>query len=440
VSFDLPSGAFAAAISSIGNIVEVVHKVAGSIRKIQGSSSSIKPAGGPMVRWKSYIPVVIALLWIVSGTWSSNAQNGGGDRYVQSPLHVQAQSPTEVLGFKPEQIQKAYGFDQWPNRGLGQTIGIVVPYDDNRIEEDLAVFSTQFHLTQCTSLTGCFRKIFSTDKNPGTKGIWSLETALDVEWAHAIAQDANILVVEAPSDRLEDLLNAVDVAVGSGATVVSMSWGTPEFLGETLNDGHFNATNIMFVAASGNAGPGGFYPAASSNVIGVGATRLSITAAGNYVSESAWSGTSGGLSLYESEPSYQISFPILNNNTGTRGIPDVSYGGDPTAGYAVYSSHAVFGVKGWFQLGGTSAAAPQWAGLLAIANASRAASNPIKAPLPAGPGVLYDVAKANPSIYNDITSGATGTCNHCSAGPGYDYVTGLGTPKAFQLIQALVNK
>jgi subtilase family serine protease len=212
-----------------------------------------------------------------------------------------------------------------------------------------------------------------------------------------------------------------------------MSWGSPEFQGEALNDGHFSKTGVTFVAASGNAGAGGFYPAASPNVVGVGATRLSFDASGGYAGESAWGGSSGGLSQFEPEPVFQSLFQIPNN-TNQRGIPDVAYSGDPTAGFAVYSSHPVMGTKGWFQLGGTSAAAPQWAALFAIVNSMR------KSPLSGDPGVLYQVA--SPATFHDITSGSNGDCGPpvCTAAPGYDYVTGLGSPIANQLIPALVNK
>ena len=390
-----------------------------------------------MVRWKKCIAFGMALLWIVTAHWSSSAKNGNQERYVQSPLHIQSQSET-VVGFTPSQIRNAYGFAQIANAGANQTIGIVIPFDNDRIEDDLNTFSGTFDLPACTTDNGCFRKIFSTDKNPGTKAIWTLETALDVEWAHAIAPDARILLVEAPSDRLEDLINAVDVAVRNGANVVSMSWGAAEFETETENDTHFLKSGITFVAGAGNAGTGGFYPAASPNVVSVGATRLNLNASGGYAGESAWSGSSGGLSQYEPEPSFQLLFEIPNNTAQKRGIPDVAYSGDPTAGFAVYSSHPVLGTKNWFQLGGTSAATPQWAALFAIVNSIRRDGR--KSPLSGNPGVLYEVAR--PSNYHDITSGSNGDCGPpvCTAAVGYDYVTGLGSPVANRLIPALVNK
>jgi subtilase family serine protease len=381
-----------------------------------------------MVRWKNHIRVAMAFLWITGLSWSTTAQNTGGERYVHSPLRVQAQSQTAVLGFTPEQIRKAYGFDP-KFGGKGQTIGIVVPFHNNHIEDDLRTFSRQFRLPECTSLNGCFRIIFA-EQHPGTKAIWTLETALDVEWAHAIAPEANILLVEAASDLLVDLLGAVDVAVRNGASVVSMSWGLPEFSGETSHDGHFSKTGVTFVAAPGDFGNGAFYPAASPYVVGVGGTTLSIDSTGLYLGELAWSDSGGGLSPYESKP---LSQP--NVNVFARGIPDVAYSADPSAGFAVYSSHPVVGFKGWFQLGGTSAAAPQWAALLAISNSLRLANN--KPLLSGGPAVLYQVDSAN---YHDITDGTNGpsSCGAlCSAKTGYDYVTGLGTPRADQLIPAL---
>src|SRR5215831_11292634 len=258
--------------------------------------AQFRQAGGPMVRWKNHIRIAMAFLWIIGLSFSTTAQNTGGERPVNSPLRVQAQSQTAVVGFTPAQIRKAYGFDPTfgGKGGKGQTIGIVVPFHNNHIEDDLLTFSREFRLPECTSLNGCFRIIFA-QQHPGTKAIWTLETALDVEWAHAIAPEANILLVEAASDLLVDLLDGVDVAVGNGASVISMSWGLPEFSGETSYDSHFSQTGVTFVAASGNFGNGAFYPAASPYVVGVGGTKLNIDSNGTYLSESAWSGSGGGI-------------------------------------------------------------------------------------------------------------------------------------------------
>jgi subtilase family serine protease len=389
-----------------------------------------------MFGWKNYIPVAIVFLWIIGSSWSS-AQDKGGERRVHPPLYVQAQSQSGVVGLTPSEIRKAYGFDQLRNRGAGQLIAIVEPFHDHQIEDDLALFSSTFGLPECTTINGCFRTIYATGKKPQSNAIWALETALDVEWAHAIAPDARILLVEAESDLLVDVLDGVDVAVQQGASVVSMSWGALEFAGELIHDSRFVHSNVMFVAASGDTGTGTMYPSASPNVVAVGGTKLFRDSNGNYSNETAWTGSGGGLSQFEPEPAYQSRPPIPDNND-KRGVPDVAYNADPDSGFAVYSSYPVFGgLKGWFKLFGTSAATPQWAALIAIANSSRLEKG--KAPLTGGPAVLYDVV--NPVNYHDITAGANGTCGiKCMAIPGYDYVTGIGSPNPAPLIPALVRK
>jgi subtilase family serine protease len=337
--------------------------------------------------------------------------------------------------FTPAQIRHAYGFDRIANQGAGQVIGIVDAYDDPNVQSDLSVFSQQFGLPACTASNGCFREVFEKSR-PKANANWALEIALDVEWAHAIAPKATIVLVEVSSNSLSDLLAGVDVAVRNGATVVSMSWMAGEFSGEKNQDNHFVSNGVTFLAASGDSGTGAAYPAASPNVIGVGGTHLTLNG-GNYSSETAWSGSGGGLSAYEHEPLYQAQFGIPDNPKGARGIPDVSYNGDPSTGIAIYESVGLNGSSGWFQVGGTSAGTPQWAALVAIANSLRTAAR--KANLSSTNTALYSLAKANiGSDFHAVTQGTNGTCGAvCDALSGYDYVTGLGTPQAAALIPAL---
>jgi subtilase family serine protease len=121
--------------------------------------------------------------------------------------------------------------------------------------------------------------------------------------------------------------------------------------------------------------------------------------------------------------------------TGKRGIPDVAYDGDPNTGVPAYNSHSCAKcITGWGQWGGTSIGTPQWAALFAIANSERKAAS--KSDLNQPQFLLYPDAEAD---YHDITSGKNGSCGAlCTAGPGYDYVTGLGSPQANLLIPALV--
>src|SRR5207247_1098068 len=118
---------------------------------------------------------------------------------------------------------------------------------------------------------------------------WALEISLDVQWAHAIAPGADILLVEASTNSFSNLLGAVDVAVARGAQVVSMSWGGSEFSSEASYDSHFNVTGVTFTAASGDSGNGVIYPAASPYVVAVGGTTLPLDSSGNLTgSEVAW--------------------------------------------------------------------------------------------------------------------------------------------------------
>jgi subtilase family serine protease len=340
--------------------------------------------------------------------------------------------------FTPSQIRHAYGFDLVSNQGSGQVIGIVDAYDDPNAEADLGVFDSQFGLPACTSSNGCFRKVYGNGKVPPSNANWAVEISLDVQWAHAIAPKATIVLVETPTNNLSDLVNGVVVAVRDGASVVSMSWTASEWSTESSTDKNFVSNGVTYLAASGDAGTGVAYPAVSPDVIGVGGTSLTLSSSGAYQTETAWSGSGGGLSVYEREPSYQAQFGIPDDSRGYRGSPDVSYNANPGTGYAVYDSVGISGYAGWFQVGGTSAGTPQWAALIAISNSLRVAAR--KSNLSSTDTTLYTLAKtAINTDFHAVTSGTNGTCGTiCDASVGYDYVTGLGTPQAATIIAALV--
>ena len=240
-----------------------------------------------------------------------------------------------------------------------------------------------------------------------------------------MAPGAQIMLVEASSSYDSDLLAAVDYAAAH-ANVVSMSWGGGEFSGEnsTTYDGHFSHAGVAFVASSGDAGAPIEWPAASPNVLAVGGTALTLGTGGAYGSEAGWSGSGGGPSAYEAKPSYQAG---VVTQTAMRANPDVAYDASPSTGFAVYDSFT--GGGGWMQVGGTSAGAPQWAALLAIADQGRALNH-----LPALDGTSPQAVQttlyqnATTGVFHDVTTGtSTGTPNYTAA-PGYDYVTGLGFP------------
>jgi subtilase family serine protease len=347
-----------------------------------------------------------------------------------SPLAANGRAP-----YSPAQIASAYGFSQITftkangqtikGDGSGQTIAIVDAYDDPNIANDLHVFDRQFGLAD-PNLT-----VVAPQGRPATDSGWAVETSLDVEWAHAVAPGANILLVEARSSSLSDLLAAVDYARSySGVSVVSMSWGAGEFQGETTQDSHFttpaNHGNVSFVASSGDNGAGASWPSISSRVLSVGGTSLNLTTGNAWSSETAWSGSGGGVSRYVSEPTWQQGV----QSSGKRENPDVAYDANPNTGFYVYDSVPDGGYSGWYAVGGTSAGAPQWAALVAIADQGRALVG--QAALANVQSLVYSLPSSD---FHDIKSGSTGY----SATTGYDLATGLGTPVANKVVADLVK-
>jgi subtilase family serine protease len=309
-------------------------------------------------------------------------------------------------------------------------------FNDPNIQSDLNTFDSQFGLPTCTTSNGCFT-IATPQGAPRTNRGWALEISLDVEWAHAIAPGAKILLVEAATNSFANLFGAVDYA-SARANQVSMSWGGGEFSSEASNDFHFQVSGVTFFASSGDGGHGIIYPSASPLVVSVGGTTLALDSGGNVVSETAWSGSGGGISAFETEPSYQTNYPIPSTG-GLRGNPDVSYDADPASGVAVFDSLGNQGFKNWIQVGGTSAGSPQWAALNAIANSGR--TSPLSSTSTTTPTnlAIYNIAKtAYSTNFRDITSGTNGSCGTiCTAGTNYDFVTGLGSPLANVLVPSL---
>ncbi len=330
-----------------------------------------------------------------------DAQPAGN--WVASPMHISmAADPLAFSGYNVSQIRAAYSLPS--SGGAGTTIAIVNAYDVPSILSDLTIFSAQFNLPIPNSTNF---EVVKMNQSIVPNSNWTTETCLDVEWAHAIAPDAKILLVEAVNNTDDSLLSAVDYARSrSDVVAVSMSWGGPEYIGETLDDSHFTSVyGAVFFASSGDDGAGVIWPASSANVISVGGTTLNNPTGA--VSETAWSGSGGGVSSYEPKPSYQTSYGLT---AAKRSVPDVSYNADPSTGVRVYCNYQ------WTYVGGTSAGAPQWAAIQAL---GRSATNTN----------LYQKAKTSYSSYfRDITSGSNGLY---TAKVGYDTVTGLGSPLTF---------
>ncbi len=347
------------------------------------------------------------------------------------PLHIHPMASTSPVGYVPFQIRHAYGLDQMTNGGAGQVIAIVDAYGSPTIQNDLNVFSTRFGIPTTTI------QIITPSGKLGVDAGWALETSLDVEWAHALAPKAKIILAVASSASLSALVAAVDSAVKAGANIVSMSWGAAEFSTESSYESHFTKTGVSFFASSGDNGSGVIWPSVSPNVTGVGGTSLYVDANGNLIApEVGWAGSGGGFSAYFARPTYQNGW----QSAAGRSVPDVAMVADPNTGVTVYDTTAYSGQKGWFQVGGTSASCPMWGAVVALANEQRVAAK--KSRLSGTDKPLYQMAGSLNSLgaslygyfFNDVTSGSNGGF---SATPKYDEVTGLGTPITQKLVPGL---
>ena len=272
--------------------------------------------------------------------------NSGG-----TPLAGGAPAPT-ALG--PAQFHSAYGLPT--TAPTPQTIAIVDAYDHPNIESDLATFSSFYGLPPCTTANGCFRKVNQAaarsirSPTPG----WALEISLDVETAHAICQNCKILLVEATRRRSRTSAPPRTEAVALGANVISNSWGATEYFSETLDQNrYFNHPGVVITASTGDNGYEVQFPAASQYVTAVGGTTLRMSANGSWARRRRGTARDRAARSTSRSPSWQ-------NDAGCSGrtVADVSADADPNTGAAVYDSVTYVGQSGWFQVGGTSLAAP----------------------------------------------------------------------------------
>jgi subtilase family serine protease len=318
-----------------------------------------------------------------------------------------ASSSPPAGAYGPTEFHAAYGLPSGPST---QTVAIVDAYDDPNIASDLATYDSQFRLS-CNS---CFRKVNQTGgtRYPRFNAGWALEISLDVETVHEICQTCKILLVEANSSSMADLGAAENEAADLGANVISNSYGGSEYSGETTDENRYFAhPGIAITVSSGDGGYGVEFPASSRYVTAVGGTTLALSAGGGYGGETAWSGSGSGCSAFIAKPTWQGDTGCSN-----RTVADVSADADPNTGAAVYDSVKYQGRAGWFQVGGTSLAAPLVAAVYALAGNAGTTDG--------------SFPYTHTGSLHDVTSGSNGTCGSylCTAGNGYDGPTGLGSP------------
>jgi subtilase family serine protease len=364
-----------------------------------------------------------------------------------------AASTPAAAPFTPAEIRQFYGvesinFNGIAGSGAGETIGIVDAGSETGLVSSTAAGFASSDLHNFDTEFGLPDPVFSIyDASGGTNypaaGSTTNqdESCLDVEWAHAIAPQANIVLIEIASLNTSNLYAGIAEAAKK-ANIVSISIGGSEYSGETSTDSqYFSASGVTYVASTGDSGSAGTaYPALSPNVVAVGGTSIVTSdSAGDYGSETVWNdasisngATGGGPSSIEKRPSYQAA---TGGSGTTRTAPDVSFDADPQTGVYVLVDGS------YYQIGGTSLACPCWAGLIAIADQGRTSI---------GLGNLTGLSQTLPRLYqlpssdfHDITIGnnfyPSGSTVGYSATANYDLASGIGTPIASSLVPDLAG-
>jgi subtilase family serine protease len=383
--------------------------------------------------------------------------------------------PTKVAAIvpncqTPQSMRTAYGVNSLISQGdtgKGQTIVDIVSFGSPTLQKDIDAFDTQFNLPAITIQQ--ISPLNGAEQGASDKAGWAGETTLDVEIYHAIAPEAQIVVLTSPVAETEGTIGlpefrqliqyVIDHKLGN---IVANSWGASE---ATLKDAAGQAEikkwdtliqeattkdGITFIASSGDNGATDYTDISGQRlattptssflndepyVLSVGGTSLDRNGKG--FTETAWSSSGGGFSAFYTEPTYQksLSTSVQTLMKGRRGLPDVSANADPQTGLAMYENGS------WSTAGGTSASGPVWAALVAIADQIAG-----KALGFINPG-LYKLAAAATYTqdFHDITSGNNGstvggkTLAGWNAVRGWDPITGLGTPNAVRLLPDLVT-
>lgn len=328
-----------------------------------------------------------------------------------------ASSNVAPSGYGPADLQNAYGLANASAAFTSKTIAIVDAYGYPNAASDLAHYRAQYNLPPCGTSNGCLRIV---NQNGGTSlprnnTGWAQEQALDLDMASAICPHCNILLVEASSSSFSNLAAGVDYAASApGVVAISNSYGGSEYSSETTDQRHYNNPvlnqGIAVTVSSGDNGYGVQFPAAAEFVTAVGGTTLRSSG------ETAWSGAGSGCSAYITKPAYPNQTTWQTDpGCSRRTVADVAAVADPNTGVAVYGP-GFGGRSQWMVFGGTSVAAPLIAGVYAVSSSV----------------VPLATTYSSSSGLNDITSGSNGSCGGaylCTAMPGYDGPTGVGTPK-----------
>jgi subtilase family serine protease len=456
--------------------------------------------GQTNMKTRALVLSAIALLIILGGSWSSpvapttlaQANIGAlatmpgitGVEFVSNSVPTDAQCRsvgTMRPCYSPQEIRTAYGLTPIINAGFtgkGQSIVIIDSFGSPTIANDLKQFDTDYGLPDPPSFTVLAPLgTVPFDPNNGDMIGWAEETTLDVEWAHAMAPGAKIVLLTSPVSETEGVQGmpeflkleqyALDHHLGK---IISQSWGATE---NTLFDpagrqvfkdfekfykraadedvtvfassGDYGSANVGLDGSTFYTFPTVIYPASSPNVTAVGGTSLYADTSGNYQSETAWNvpgryATGGGISQVFEEPDYQESNLPKSDQTllgKHRGIPDLAWNGNPRTSILIYLGLPIAtGIPaGYYRIGGTSEGSPQWAG--AIADLNQMAGKP----LGFLNNKLYRLGKSGALYqgFRDITVGNNALFGvpGYNATPGWDLTTGWGTPNLAKFMKMM---
>jgi subtilase family serine protease len=443
------------------------------------------PCGGRFARAGK----LIALCFVLGSGYVSAAQHallrGLVSRDAQAPTDAYCRVNFSSPCYSPEEMHTAYGLNGLIDAGMvgaGQTIVIIDSYGSPTIAADLAAFDAGYGLPDPPSFK-VIAPLGTVPFDPTTypdQYSWAAETTLDVEWAHAMAPGAAIVLLTSPVDETEGVQGlpeflalekyALDHHLGK---IISQSWGATEntLFADTAGPqgpkviADFSAfylraalEHVTVLAAAGDNGSSNLetdgvtfypfptvgFPASSPLVTSVGGTTLYADTSGNYQSETVWSNPGccaggGGISQIFEEPLYQqLSLPkdVRRQLGGRRGVPDVSYNADCNNVILVYLSYLGAADAGFYGICGTSEGSPQWAGI--VADLNQYAGRPLGFLNPA----LYALGGIGRfgSLGRDITVGNNALLDvpgavapGYSATRGWDLASGWGTPNLVEL-------
>ena len=324
----------------------------------------------------------------------------------------------DISGFTPAQITTVYNV---PAGGSG-AIAVIDAYDDPTALADFNTFATQFGLPTETSsdptasTNTVFQVVYVGGSAPAVDASWAQESALDTQWAHAVAPGAKVYLVEAASSLLTDLMAAANLAKTlPGVTQVSMSFGSTEVACDFVHyDTMLLQPGVEFFAPAGDTSAERDYPALSVNVVAVGGTTLTMDSSNHRLAETVWKSSGGNGSHYEPRPTFQDRVSSLIGQY--RASNDITAVADPNTGVAVYSGTPYLGFSGWQVFGGTSASCPIIAGIANVAHTGRNGSFELCTQM---------YSQLGTTAFVDVVTGVTGPY---TAGAGWDIPSGVGAP------------